>query len=486
MTDSYELNDGFDAEAFARVSRKRQKMWAGESQNGLLTSKSLRPSTSSVGTVISRLVSPKLRRGPLFEVPSPSLSVRHDPNGSVESLADGDLNVDSMASGGTFGRNGTLASVPEVHSPSMNNNIDDIDFQYNHIVQAFSDRNEHDVQNNANNLSISVSNIASLPNSWTQREMNSARTNSALDKEEEDDEDDDEDSQREQRKVDPDMEWAFQKLSSMRNADFERYFDNKISAHGVAEPVASSSTYHHNAFVPNISGRSMQSLSQQRTSYVAKVDDGARSNPGGVKFWFPDLFLPERYHKSFFEFMESHDAYRLYRGDQWTKLVDLMISFLLRLTLRHWAGKEEDFPDEPASINLRNLFRLWYCTVFSEVPDYGKGRKGRGRKYSEEEIFAIEFGMYKYPPTTSEGIRHQSDFKWAKIVADAEISQVLAFRTKDAIVDKASAMPKEKFWDSLVFFYQQQEKFEQKVHDMKMSVYHDFKSTDDDEYSSED
>lgn len=477
MTDSHESNesnDGFDAEDFGRESRKRQKMWAGESHNGLLASRAQRPRPSPAGTVISRLVSPNLRRATLFKALSPSKSVTHDQNESFESLG-GDLNVDSMASGGTFGHHGAFTSVPEIQSPSTNNNnSNDIDFQYNHIVQTSSIRNGHGVQSIAYNPGITSSGMASLPNSWTQHE-------------EEDDEDNDEDSQSEKRKEDSDVEWAFQKLSSMRNADFERYFDNTISDHGgVTEPVASSSMSHQNAFVPNMRGKSMQSLSQQRTSYVAKMDDGARSTPGGVKFWFPDLFLPERYHQSFFEFMESHDAYRLYRCDQWTKLVDLMIAFLLRLTLRHWAGREEDFPDEPASINLRNLARLWYCSVYSVAPDYGKGRKGRGRTYSEEEIFAIEFGMYKYPPTTSGGIYHRNDFKWAKIVADGEISQVLAFRTKDAIVDKATAMPKEKFWDSLVFFYQQQEKFAQKVHDMKMSVYHHFKSTDDDQYSSED
>lgn len=104
-------------------------------------------------------------------------------------------------------------------------------------------------------------------------------------------------------------------------------------------------------------------------------------------------------------------------------------------------------------ISLSNLLKMWYCNVFCVEVDYSKWIRGRGYQYSEEEVFAIEFGMYKYPVVSGTESSIGVDFLWSAILVDKELNIVLKDRSRDSVIVKVTGFCKEKIWDSLGFFY---------------------------------
>jgi hypothetical protein len=221
---------------------------------------------------------------------------------------------------------------------------------------------------------------------------------------------------------------------------------------------------------PDVCPGSMKEIMKEQKTYSEKVNEEVKSLKYAAKIPYPKHFLPETLHKEFFEYMESHDAHKLCRSEKWTNVVNIMISYLLAKTLSRWAGEEPLFPKETALISLRNLFKMWYCNVFGIKVDYSKRKRGRGFQYSEEEVFAIEFGMYKYPVISSTAFNNSVDFLWGAILADDELSEVLKDRTRYSVMDKVLVFNKEKIWDSLGFFYFQQQKLADKVQEMKLRV----------------
>lgn len=220
---------------------------------------------------------------------------------------------------------------------------------------------------------------------------------------------------------------------------------------------------------PDVCPGSMKEIMKEQKTYSEKVNEEVKSSKYAAKIPYPKHFLPETLHKEFFEYMESHGAHKLCRTEKWTNVVNIMISYLLAKTLSRWAGEEPLFPKDTALISLRNLFKMWYCNVFGIKVDYSKRKRGRGFQYSEEEVFAIEFGMYKYPAIGT-ALNNGVDFLWGAILADEELSKVLKDRTRDSVMDKVLVFNKEKIWDSLGFFYFQQQKLAEKVQDMKLRI----------------
>jgi hypothetical protein len=278
--------------------------------------------------------------------------------------------------------------------------------------------------------------------------------------------------------LDDDGRWGMKKLSSLGTANFERLIRQAVSNFSDDESVSSS---HKNGSSnssskvasyqqPNVSAGSLKALIEKQRQYNNAVNIQVVGKKYAANISYPDLFLPEEYHRGLFKFMDSRNAYQLCRKEKWTNVVNLMISYLLKMTVRSWAKKEPNFPRQTTLISLRNLFKMWYCNVFSVPVDYHQGTKGRGQRYTEEEILAIEFGMYKYPARKNSGGKNVLDFKWSSILADQELKQILKRRSKQSVMDKATVMCREKVWDSLVFFYHQQQKLWRKVHEMKNNV----------------
>lgn len=274
--------------------------------------------------------------------------------------------------------------------------------------------------------------------------------------------------------LDDDERWSMKKLSYLSPANFERLIRQAVGSFSDDESVISnngSSKSSKRAYPqPNVSAGSLKALIENQRHYNNTINIEVSSKKYAANIYYPDLFLPEEYHIGLFKFMESHNAYHLCRKEKWTNVVNLIISYLLKMTVRYWAKKEPNFPQQTTLISLRNLFKMWYCNVFSVTVDYHQGARGRGQRYTEEEILAIEFGMYKYSAGSNSRSKNVLDFKWSSILADEELKEILKKRSKQGVMDKATVMCKEKIWDSLVFFYHQQQKFVLKVHEMKTNL----------------
>lgn len=280
----------------------------------------------------------------------------------------------------------------------------------------------------------------------------------------------DSDTDSNEDNLDDDEMWVQKKLCLKSLSSIDELFLELVPNFSDNESTVSSVWNSKFSSKPNVRPDSMKSLMMEQKQYTENINKGVKSMRYAAKIPYPNLFLPDEFHENFFEFMEKHDAHTLCRTEKWTNVVNLMIFYLLWMTMRSWAGYEPQFPNQTNLISLRNLFKMWYCNVFSVAVDYSKQRRGRGYSYSEEEVFAIEFGMYKYPVISGTGSNNGVDFLWSAILADKELSKVLKERTRDSVIDKVTSMCKEKIWDSLGFFYFQQQKLTRKVKLMTSSV----------------
>eukprot|EP00557_Chaetoceros_sp_GSL56_P008500 CAMPEP_0176488920 /NCGR_PEP_ID=MMETSP0200_2-20121128/6986_1 /TAXON_ID=947934 /ORGANISM="Chaetoceros sp., Strain GSL56" /LENGTH=530 /DNA_ID=CAMNT_0017885975 /DNA_START=29 /DNA_END=1621 /DNA_ORIENTATION=- len=285
------------------------------------------------------------------------------------------------------------------------------------------------------------------------------------------DDSNDDDSTNGDDELDDDEQWRIKKISSMSPGQFKSLHRHAVRSFSDDESsidcINGSGKSSKLASQPNVSACSLKALAEKQRHYNNAINIDVRSKRYAAKLCYPDLFLPEEYHHGFFKFMESQNAYQLCTREKWTNVVNVIIAYLLKMTVRHLAKKEPNFPSPTSLISVRNLFKMWYCNVFCVKVDYCKGIKGRGRRYTEEEILAIEFGMYKYPARNNGGSNNSLDFRWSSILADEELKEILKHHSKQGVIDKATIMCKGKVWDSLVFFYCQQQKLVRKIHDVQ-------------------
>ena len=140
--------------------------------------------------------------------------------------------------------------------------------------------------------------------------------------------------------LDGDELWVKKKLSVMSSSSIDNFFSNVVPSFSDDESTVSHLCNSKLASMSNVHVDSMYTLMQQQKEYNDNVNKGVKTMKYAAKIPFPNLFLPDEYHHGFFEYMETHGAYQLCRKEKWTSVVNLMISYLLRMTLRSWAGHE--------------------------------------------------------------------------------------------------------------------------------------------------
>jgi hypothetical protein len=104
---------------------------------------------------------------------------------------------------------------------------------------------------------------------------------------------------------------------------------------------------------------------------------------------------------------------------------------------------------------MRRVFYIWYTTVFmQEKGPFEKikvgTRKGRGLLYSEDEVTALDTGMYIYPDNVPN--------RFYYIRNDEMFSDVFQkSRTPYNLYDKARSPNLDRPWEQLSLFYELQE-----------------------------
>jgi len=77
--------------------------------------------------------------------------------------------------------------------------------------------------------------------------------------------------------------------------------------------------------------------------------------------------------------------------------------------------------------------------------------------------------MYKYPPVKKCFAGQEVfEFQWAAIKKDNTVGGMLKDRTKLSICDKAKVMCKERRWESLTYFYKEQQNLRQDMNRMEI------------------
>jgi hypothetical protein len=117
--------------------------------------------------------------------------------------------------------------------------------------------------------------------------------------------------------------------------------------------------------------------------------------------------------------------------------------------------KNKQYLDETEIFNMRNVFGIWYRSTFKEKGPFHKIvkgiRKGKGWMFSDEEVNALDVGMYMYPADTSQNrfycIRH--DCLCGPVFQDT--------RTPFQLYDKARSLNVERPWEQLCRFYELRE-----------------------------
>jgi len=266
--------------------------------------------------------------------------------------------------------------------------------------------------------------------------------------------------------VKPDDEWRRQQLKSISLSGLESIMSEILPSYGdsdssvaYSEAVASGTAI---GFPPKTCQDSYSALHRMHMEISSFLDEQVASSAHRQPFYFPSQFLPVSFHSHFFEYMnKKHNAVlklQTKNTKNLQRVVNLIRKYIVEMSIRKLSGHLEDFPDDAQSISLRNVFKMWYCNSFGVRPEYHEGRKGRGQRYTETEIFAIEFGMYKYPAAKKVGAVGQENFdwRWGAILQDRNLKKDLAGRSKEQIAEKAKTMCIDKIWDSLKYFYVQQ------------------------------
>jgi hypothetical protein len=263
----------------------------------------------------------------------------------------------------------------------------------------------------------------------------------------------------------PDDEWRMQQLESISLSGLEGIMSEILPSYGDSD----SSLAHSDIMVSETAGQypktrqnSYRELQRKHMEISSFLDEQVASSAHDRPFYFPSQFLPISFHSHFFEYMNRKHRAVLYLQTKNTrnlqKVVNLIRKYIVEMSIRKLGGHADEFPDDAEFINLRNVFKMWYCNSFGVRPEYYEGNKGRGKRYTETEIFAIEFGMYKYPAAKKVGVvgEEDFDFRWGPMLQDRNLKRDLAGRSKEQIAEKAKTMCTEKIWDSLKYFYVQQ------------------------------
>jgi hypothetical protein len=115
--------------------------------------------------------------------------------------------------------------------------------------------------------------------------------------------------------------------------------------------------------------------------------------------------------------------------------------------------------------NLRLAFEYWYIRAIltkEEKKTYRRRRtneestrQGGGKSFTRKEILAIEVGMYWHGSFNEET---ESTIHWARIIQDKELKEELEGRNTSNIRDKGRAFCSGQPWNSLCFFFDEQQK----------------------------
>jgi hypothetical protein len=175
---------------------------------------------------------------------------------------------------------------------------------------------------------------------------------------------------------------------------------------------------------------------------------------------FPRGTLSTKEWKMFFALMKKFesenqiDCKRLWIYKRYDDVYQIIHLILIEMMLHK--TKNQDHLAETDIVNFRNVFGIWYRAAFTEKGPFKrivKGtRKGKGWLFSDEEVDAIDIGMYMYPADTTQN-------RFSHILHDSLCGPVFQnTRTPFQLYDKARSLNVERPWEQLCMFYELQDK----------------------------
>jgi hypothetical protein len=203
----------------------------------------------------------------------------------------------------------------------------------------------------------------------------------------------------------------------------------------------------------------------RESRYKSKVVVKKIENALGAPRPFPRGTLDEKEWMFFFTLLKKFesernmDCKRLWTYKRYEDVYKIMHYILKNMMLEK--KKNHEYLDETEIFNMRNVFGIWYRSTFQEKGPFqkiAKGiRKGKGWMFSDEEVDALDVGMYMYPADTTQNrfycIRY--DYLCGPIFQDT--------RTPFQLYDKARSLNVERPWEQLCRFYELQENLTKEI-----------------------
>jgi hypothetical protein len=212
-------------------------------------------------------------------------------------------------------------------------------------------------------------------------------------------------------------------------------------------------------FVAKIERDSKKRKIHQESRYKSKAIVKRIDNTLGAPRPFPRGTLDEKGWRVFFTLLKKFesqgniDCKRLWTYKRYDEVYQIIHCILMNMMLQKTKNKQ--YLDETEIFNMRNVFGIWYRSTFKEKGPFHKIvkgiRKGKGWMFSDEEVNALDVGMYMYPADTTQNrfycIRH--DCLCGPVFQDT--------RTPFQLYDKARSLNVERPWEQLCRFYELQE-----------------------------
>ena len=184
-----------------------------------------------------------------------------------------------------------------------------------------------------------------------------------------------------------------------------------------------------------------------------KPISGKGKKINGLSKPFPSGVPSTSQWRVFFKAMDEVKCKMLWKQGQHDKVLRCIHKILKFIMLETYSTTSE--MTESNVFNMRQVFYVWYTTVFmQEKGPFEKikvgTRKGRGLLYTDDEVIALDAGMYMYPDTVPNRfyqIRNEEMF--------SDIFQNI--RTPYHLYDKARSPNLDRPWEQLFLFYELQE-----------------------------
>jgi hypothetical protein len=192
------------------------------------------------------------------------------------------------------------------------------------------------------------------------------------------------------------------------------------------------------------------------------IDIVTPTAPTGTGPPYPKIALDSCCHDEFFQYTIDKKAVKRFKKKKENEVVNIIINYLIE----HFVcSKEQSYRvTYPAEINIRYLYQLWFNQFIGPKQVRRTHRHRHVLTYENDELTAIEVGLYRYPPHETKNLHGPVTrrYRWAEIKNDPSLSKDLVKRDCTSIRIKANGS-RSRPWESMIFFFDKQQEYHLKV-----------------------